>query len=44
MLIHFIDLVSSFTPMWDYVMNYILALGFLATVPCIVREVVRIIV
>lgn len=44
MLIHFIELISSFTPMWDYVLDYVLALGFVATAPCIIREVVRIIV
>lgn len=36
------DLLVSFMPMWDYVLTYIMAIGFIATVPCIIREVVRI--
>lgn len=36
-----IGLVAAFSPMWEYVLNYVLALMFVATVPCIVRKVVQ---
>lgn len=42
MLYSIIELIAKFAPMWDYILTYFVALCFIATVPCIVREVVRI--
>lgn len=36
-----IGLVASFSPMWEYVLFHIMALMFVATVPCIIRKVVQ---
>lgn len=42
MLYSIIELIAEFSPMWEYILTYFVALCFIATVPCIVREVVRI--
>ena len=41
MINNIISLLASFAPMWNYVLNYILALMFVATVPCVIRKVVQ---
>lgn len=38
---NFIELVSSFAPMWDYCLTFVLAFAFVVTVPCLIREVIR---
>lgn len=41
MINNVISLIAAFSPMWDYVLNYILMLMFVATVPCVIRKVVQ---
>lgn len=41
MINNIIDLIASFAPMWEYVLFHVLALMFVATVPCIIRKVVQ---
>lgn len=38
LLNHIISLVASMRPIWGYVLNYVFALAFLATVPSIIRS------
>lgn len=40
MINYIIPLVSSFSPMWSYVLNLMISLFFVATVPCIVRGLI----
>ncbi len=40
MIVNLIPLIASFSPFWEYVLNHIIALAFIATVPCIIRKVV----
>ncbi len=35
-----IPLIGAFLPIWDYYLVYILALAFVATVPCIIRAII----
>lgn len=35
-----IPLVACMKPMWGYVLTIIIALAFVATVPCIIRKIV----
>lgn len=42
MINNIIPLVSSMAPMWNYVLTFVMALAFVATVPCIIRKIVRI--
>lgn len=41
MINNFIDLIACYTPMFDYVLDFVLMLFFVATVPCILRKIVR---
>lgn len=41
MINNIISLLASFSPMWSYVLNHVLALMFVATVPCVIRKVVQ---
>lgn len=41
MINNIVDLVASFSPMWEYVLFHVLVLMFVATVPCIIRKVVQ---
>lgn len=38
LLNNFVSLVASMRPIWSYCMNYLFALGFLATVPFILDK------
>lgn len=40
MLTYFIPLVSSMSPLWDYCLNYVICVAFIATVPIILRKLV----
>lgn len=42
MMNYIIGLVGSLSPMWSYVLTPIMCLAFVATVPCILREMCRI--
>lgn len=41
MMFQIVPLIGTMSPMWSYVLNYVLCLCFIATVPCIIRKVVR---
>lgn len=41
MINYIIDLLGCMSPMWDYALTDLMALAFVATVPCLIREVVR---
>lgn len=41
MLEHFIDLLGSFAPMWDYALTLVMCLFFVASVPSIIRYIIR---
>lgn len=41
MLNYIIPLISKMSPMWGYVLDFVVALCFVATVPCILRRVVK---
>lgn len=41
MLSNLIGLVHCMAPMWSYVLNYIFALAFVATVPVLIRDLFR---
>lgn len=41
MIQYIIPLIASFSPMWEYVLYHVFCLAFIATVPCIIREVIR---
>lgn len=41
MIEYIIPLIVSWLPMWNYVFNILVALAFVATVPCVLREVCR---
>ena len=41
MINYIIPLIATMTPIWSYVLTIILALAFVATVPCIVRNIIR---
>lgn len=41
MIDYIIPLIACYAPMWEYVMFLVLALAFVATVPCIIRQIVR---
>ena len=41
MINNIIELVATFSPMWNYVLFHVLALMFVATVPCVIRKVVQ---
>lgn len=36
-----IQLIASMRPMWSYVLNFVFALAFVATVPCLIRDLFR---
>lgn len=36
-----IPLIACMSPMWEYVLYLILSLAFVATVPCIIRGIVK---
>lgn len=36
----FVDLVACMSYMWDYVITFVMCLMFVATVPCIVRQII----
>ena len=42
MISYVIPLIACMSPLWDYVLTLIIALAFVATVPCIVRGIIRI--
>lgn len=42
MINNMIPLIAAMSPMWTYVLNYIIALAFVATVPCILRAIIGI--
>lgn len=41
MINYIIPLVATMAPMWSYVLTILIALAFVATVPCIVRKIIR---
>lgn len=41
MMNYIVSLVGAFAPMWDYTLTALMCLMFVATVPAIIREVVR---
>lgn len=41
MLFMIVPLIATMSPMWGFILNYIVCLCFVATVPCIIRKVVR---
>lgn len=41
MIENFVALVATFAPMWNYVLYHLLFMMFIATVPCIVRKIIR---
>jgi len=41
MINYIIPLISKVLPIFGYVLNYVFALAFLATVPVIIRDIVR---
>lgn len=41
MLSYVIPLIACMSPLWGYILNYVFVLGFIASVPCIIREVFR---
>lgn len=41
MINYIIPLITAFVPMWNYVLHLVFALCFVATVPCILRAIVR---
>ena len=40
MINYIIPLVAAMRPMWSYVLTHIIALAFVATVPCILRAMI----
>lgn len=40
MIVHIVELVASFAPMWVYALTHFMCLAFVATVPVIVRKLV----
>lgn len=42
MIEYIIPLIACMSPMFDYVLTLIIALAFVATVPCIIRGIVKI--
>lgn len=36
-----LSLVASMRPFWGYALNYIFGLAFLASVPCVIRQLWR---
>lgn len=42
MIGYIIQLVGCMSPFWSYALTHILALAFVATVPCILRKLVAI--
>lgn len=41
MINYIIPLVACMSPMWSHVLTILIALAFVATVPCIIRQIVR---
>lgn len=41
LLNYMLSLIASMAPMWAYVLNYVFALAFLATVPEMIRSLWR---
>lgn len=41
MIDYIIPLIATFAPMWEYCLNILLCLMFVATVPCIIRKIIR---
>lgn len=37
----FVLMLEAMRPLWSYAFNYIFALAFLASVPCIIRKIWR---
>lgn len=41
MIGYVVSLIASVSPLWSYVLDYVFALAFVATVPCVIRGVFR---
>lgn len=41
MLYLIVPLIATMEPMWSFILDYVICLGFIATVPCLIRKVVR---
>lgn len=41
MIENFVALIATFAPMWSYVLNHLMMLMFVATVPAILRRIIR---
>lgn len=42
MHVYLIDLVSTMKPIWNYVLTNMLALFFIVTCPCLIRQIIGI--
>lgn len=41
LLNNILSLIASMRPIWSYALFYIIALAFIATVPSVIRQIVR---
>lgn len=41
MINYFIPLLATMSPMWDYALTSLMCLMFVATVPCILRYIIK---